>query len=121
MNENEKTLEALVEAVRRLHAEVVSLTKRTHFQEAEIEALRVYAVAKIADLLKMSRLSDRKGEFAAFGKILREVYDAHISKLESIDPALASEADLRAEMTEQDQASWYLLDKYFPEKGDPKG
>jgi hypothetical protein len=85
--------------------------------EAEIRALRIYAVANIADLLKKE--GGRDAQFATLSKITLQIYDEHIATLESKFPALASMVDVRANMSQQDQEVWYLLEKYYPRKDQP--
>lgn len=109
----------LLEMVKALQGQIKQLNQLVHFQHAEIDAIRLYAVAKIADMLKKQGLSDRKKEFAHIDRITRELYDRHISEIEKTLPALASEIDLRDTMTEPEQDRWYLLDKYFPRKDEP--
>ncbi len=108
--------ENLFEMLKLLEGEVRHLRRLVHLQHAEIRALRIYAVAKIADLLKREGVSDRKREFSEIERIVREIYDKHISKLESELPAIASDIDLRGDLTPEQQELWYLLEKYFPPK-----
>lgn len=82
--------------------------------------MRIYSVAKIADLLKRDGKTDRKTEFAAIEKLTREIYDEHISKLEAKSPAIASDIDIRGSMTPQEQDQWYLIEKYFGKKDPPQ-
>ena len=106
--------ENLFEMITLLVGEVRHLRRLLHLQHAEIQALRIYAVAKIADSLKRQGVSDREKEFAALEKIVREIYDEHISSLEEKFPAIATDIDLRAELPPDQQALWYLLEKYYP-------
>ena len=108
--------ENLLERLKLLEGETRHLRKLIHYQHAEIRALRIYAVAKIADLLGKA---DRNGEFEHVAKITRELYDKWIEDLEKTDPRLASEVDLRAELPQREQELWYGLEKYFPPKDEP--
>jgi hypothetical protein len=107
--------ENLFEMIKLLGGEVRHLRKLLHFQGAQIQGLRVYAVARIADL----KSQDRRAAFAEIEKIVREVYDKHISKIEAESPTVAADIDMRDTMTPQEQEMWYLLDKYLPPKDTP--
>jgi hypothetical protein len=110
--QNEKNLFEMVMLVQR---ELRHLRQLVHLQHAEIQALRIYSVARIADLSRQAR----KSEFDKIEKIVREIYDRHISALEAASPAIASDIDIRKDMNPQEQELWYLLEKYYPNKGKP--
>jgi hypothetical protein len=98
-----------------LNGEVRHLRQLVHLQQAQLRAIQIYGVAKIADLSH----EDRTAAFAHLGKIVRELYDEQISELEAKFPAIASDIDVRGTMPEHEQELWYLLEKYYPKKGEP--
>jgi hypothetical protein len=115
--ENEKNL---LEMIKLMSGEIRHLRQIVHLQHAEVRALRIYAAAKIADLQKRDRKADRKAEFEAVEKLMRELYDEHISKLETKFPAIASDIDIRGSMPQQERDLWYLLDDYYRKKEPPR-
>jgi hypothetical protein len=117
---SEESEKKLSEMMKVLDGEVRHLRRLVHFQQAEIQSLRIYAVAKIAGLLKKDVKADTKAEWATVEKITREIYDEQISKLEAKFPAIASDIDIRASMTPQEQDQWYLIEKYFGKKDPPQ-
>src|SRR6185369_17400822 len=100
--ENEKNLLELIQILGR---EVKHLRQLVHLQMSQIQALRIYSVARIADLSGQ----ERKIAFSEIEKIVREVYDDHISKLSVKLPSIANEIDLRDTLPEQERDLWYLL------------
>jgi hypothetical protein len=104
--------ENLFEMIKLLEGQVKHLTQLVHLQHAEIRALRIYAVANIADML--AKAGGRKEQFDLVAKIVREIYDEHISTLEAKFPAIASAVDLRGELPQPERDLWYLLEKYYP-------
>ena len=106
--------ENLLEIIKIMGGQISHLEKQVHLQMAQIQALRIYSVARISDLHQVNRQS----EFDKVSKMTRELYDKHISTLEAISPRLAADVDLRESMSPQDQEAWYLLEKYYPKQGD---
>lgn len=105
----------LAKTVLALDGEVRHLRRLVYLQKAHIDALRIYCVAKIADLNR----AERKAEFAHMTKMVQTLYDRFILEVESKHPALASDIDVRSELSEPEQEDWYLASEYFPKKDEP--
>jgi len=106
--------EHLFEMLKLLEGQMKHLTQLVHLQHAEIRALRIYAVANIADMMKT--VGGRDAQFDLVAKIVREIYDEHISKLADKFPAIANDIDIRESLPQRERDLWYLLEKYYPPK-----
>lgn len=106
--------ENLFEMIKLLEGQVKHLTQLVHLQHAEIRALRIYAVANIADLLR--KAGGRKEQFDLVAKIVRELYDEHIATISKEFPAIGDAIDIRGQLPEPERDLWYLLEKYYPPK-----
>lgn len=94
----------ILKALESMQKELNTLAIQFHFQSAQIRALKVYAVAKIADLNRQSR-----GEtFAKVQEMTRQIYDDWLLQIEKINPGYAARIDIREMMSPQDQEIWYL-------------
>jgi hypothetical protein len=104
----------ILEMIKLLTGEVKHLRRIVHFQGAQIQALRVYAVSQIADLNRQ----DREAAFEHVSKMIRALYDEQILKLETKFPALAADIDIRPSLSSKDQDLWYLASEDFPKSGE---
>jgi hypothetical protein len=96
--------EHILENLKVMSSEILHLRQLVHFQSSEIDALRIHAVARIADLSHI----DRKQAFDEIQEVTKKTYDKLISKIEAIDPAIAASLDMRPSLEEPDQEDWYL-------------
>jgi hypothetical protein len=105
-------IENLLKITELLGGEVRHLRRIVYLQRAEIEALRSYAVAKIADL----SVQERAKEYEHVQKMTRLLYEQNILKIEKTNPALAAEIDVReqAGLSQQEKELWYLASEDFP-------
>src|SRR5690242_18551179 len=108
-------IDQILKLMTALGDEVRHLRQLIHLQRAEIEALRIYVLAGIADMKR----EERKTVFDAVAKITRAIYDENILKIEKDFPALAADIDVRSQLSEREQELWYLASEHFPKKDEP--
>jgi len=114
--ENTELIALLTKRVKEQEGLLRHLNQLIHLHDAQLTALRVFAIAKIADL----EGQDRNAAFDHFQKVIKACYDEHILKIELRNPALAAELDVRPSLSAQEQADWYLADEHFPKTNPPE-
>jgi hypothetical protein len=106
------TLKALFHAMKVQRSDTNFLYKLVFLQRAQIEALTEFSVKKISKLDKKDQSAVRK----ELGDLTRLAYDRIISHLEELQPATASEVDVRDALSEDQEAFWRLVSEEFPKK-----
>lgn len=107
----------IIKKIKALEEEIRFLWRHVHLQHAHITALRIVAIAKLAD----SEGVKREEAFTHFEKVIRTVYDEHIGKIENKFPAIAADVDVRSGLSAQEQELWYLASEDFPKPDEGQG
>lgn len=94
----------ILKVFKEMRGEINHLATLVHFQAAQLRALRIITIARIADLGG----ENRDKAFENLEEATRSLYDEAISKIEDINAAYAAAIDIRSVLSGQVQDDWYL-------------